>query len=240
MFHSAADGISSPICPTPSSTAQPLRRSTCWGRPIHQPGRTLRPSRYNPRMKKLHLAYMKFTDPSVAEKLNSGCPALQDLSFNQSTLGSFKISSETLKTLSTTSCTYEGIEVSAPNTCSLKLGVAGNVQLHDMPSLVSAWVYVCPGGIQHLSRGGYDLVALLCNAQKLELLGFGSILQNIMGNSANEALPFNNLKSLVIEERQFTDFYNPFAYFLQFAPNLASLTFDQWTLNKWKVCRRRR
>ncbi|KAL6604510.1 hypothetical protein ACP70R_042937 [Stipagrostis hirtigluma subsp. patula] len=188
-----------------------------------------------PRLKKLHLADVKFTDPSMGEKLSSGCPALEDLSLSQATLGSFKISSETVKTLSITGCNYEGLHVSAPNTCSLELGVVGKVQLVGMPSLVSAWVYLCPDGAKHLARGGYDLVAALRDARQLELLGFGSILQDIMGNSSEECLPFSNLKTLVIGERLVTGFYDPLAYFLQFAPNLASVTLDRRTLYRWKV-----
>ncbi|KAL6628996.1 hypothetical protein ACP70R_028761 [Stipagrostis hirtigluma subsp. patula] len=182
----------------------------------------------------LEVTEKRFTDPSMGEKLSSGCPALEDLSLLQATLGSFKISSETVKTLSITGCSYEGLHVSAPNTCSLELGVVGKVQLVGMPSLVSAWVYLCPDGAKHLARGGYDLVAALRDARQLELLGFGSILQDIMGNSSEECLPFSNLKTLVIGERLVTGFYDPLAYFLQFAPNLASVTLDRRTLYRWK------
>ncbi|CAN6271782.1 unnamed protein product [Urochloa humidicola] len=129
-----------------------------------------------PRLKKLHLCNAKFNDTSVVEKLCSGCPALEDLSFSYCSLGWCKISSETVKSLSITWCGYKGIYVYAPNTCSLRLTVLGEVQLGGMPSLVSAWVCLRDGGEKLLARHGYDLMATLCNVQKLELLGFGSVL----------------------------------------------------------------
>ncbi|OEL17664.1 hypothetical protein BAE44_0021322 [Dichanthelium oligosanthes] len=93
-----------------------------------------------PRLKKLHLSSARRTDPSIAEKLISGCPALEVLCLSGCTLGSFKISSGTLKTLSITGCRHEGIHVSAPNTCYLRLSVfegKAKVQIAGMPCLVS-------------------------------------------------------------------------------------------------------
>ncbi|CAL4970844.1 unnamed protein product [Urochloa decumbens] len=172
-----------------------------------------------PRLKKLHLGSVRFADASVAEKLNAGCPALEHLSLSLSTLGSFKISSQTLKTLSVLDCRYEG-----------------NVQLDGMPSLVSAWVYVYPDGVKRLACGGYNLVEALANAEQLELLGFDAILQDTVERSADEGLQFSKLRSLVIGEVQVTDFYRPLAYFLRFAPNLASLVLDEVALEKWHFC----
>ncbi|CAL4889443.1 unnamed protein product [Urochloa decumbens] len=189
-----------------------------------------------PRLKKLHLGSVRLADASVAEKLNAGCPALEHLSLSLSTLGSFKISSQTLKTLSFLDCRYEGIHVSVPSICSLRLTVSGNVQLDGMPSLVSAWVYVYPDGVKHLARGGYDLVAALANVEQLELLGFDTIIQDTVERSADEGLRFNKLRSLVIGEVQVNDFYRPLAYFLRFAPNLASLILDEAALEKWHFC----
>jgi hypothetical protein len=121
-------------------------------------------------------------DPSAVEKqkLNSGFPALEDLNLPISSLGSFKVSSETLKALSTTECTYTEIHVSAPNTGSLKITGSGRVHLSAMPSLASAWVwvYVCDGAVDHFAPCAYDLVAALCSAQRLELFRFSSSLLN--------------------------------------------------------------
>ena len=47
----------------------------------------------------------------------------------------------------------------------------------QMPFLVSAWVYLCDGGVQYLAQSGYDLAAALCNAQHLELFRFNLFLQ---------------------------------------------------------------
>lgn len=183
-----------------------------------------------PWLKKLHLHFVHFVDPSVAEKINSGCPALEDLSLSECFLGSFKILSDTLKILSISNCHYEEIHVSAPNLCSLRLTVFGKVHLDGMPFLVSAWVYLCDGGVQYLAQSGYDLAAALCNAQHLELFRFNLFLQDIMGSSALEGLSFCKLKSLYIGEWRVADFYGPLAYFLGHAPNLVALTLDQWKL----------
>ncbi|KAL6888342.1 hypothetical protein ACP4OV_009368 [Aristida adscensionis] len=183
-----------------------------------------------PRLKKLNLDFVQFNNPSVIEKLNSGCPALEDLSLSRSLFVSLRISSDTLKTLSITDCTYKEIHVSAPNIASLRLTVSGKVQLDEMPYLVNAWVYVSDDRVEHLARGGYDLAAALCNAQHLELFRFNLKLQDMMGNSAREGLSFCKLKSLYIGEWLVTDFYNPLACFLQSAPNLITLTLDQWVL----------
>ncbi|CAN6246820.1 unnamed protein product [Urochloa humidicola] len=183
-----------------------------------------------PCLKKLHLKFVRFQDPSVVEKLNSGCPALEDLSLSRCLLGSFKISSDTLKILSITDCEYGEIHVSAPNVRSLRLTVSGKVQVEDMPFLVSAWVYLCDEGAHNLVQGGYDLTAALISAQHLELFRFNLFLQNMMGNSAHEALSFSKLKTLYIGEWRAADFYGSFAYFLECAPCLASLTLDQWKL----------
>ncbi|OEL38294.1 hypothetical protein BAE44_0000687 [Dichanthelium oligosanthes] len=183
-----------------------------------------------PCLKKLHLEFVRFEDPSVVEKLNSGCPALEDLSLYRCPLGSFKISSDTLKILSITDCEYDEIRVSAPNVCSLRLTVSGKVQLDSMPFLVSAWVYLCDKGVHNLAQGGYDLAAALSSAQHLELFRFNLFLQDIMESTAHQALSFCKLKTLYIGEWRVTDFYGPIAYFLQRAPSLVALTLDQWKL----------
>ncbi|CAL5059769.1 unnamed protein product [Urochloa decumbens] len=183
-----------------------------------------------PYLKKLHLRFVRFQDPSVVEKLNSGCPALEDLSLSQCLLGSFKILSDALKILSITDCKYDEIHVSAPNVHSLKLTVSGKVQIEDMPFLVSAWVYLCDGGVHNLVQGGYDLTAALISAQHLELFRFNLFLQDMVEHSAHEALSFGKLKTLYIGEWRVADFYGPFAYFLQRAPSLVALTLDQWKL----------
>ncbi|CAO2044913.1 unnamed protein product [Urochloa humidicola] len=183
---------------------------------------------YLPRLKKLHLE-----DVLIKQKLNSGWPALEDLNLHQCCLGSFKISSETLKTLSITECTYTEIEVSAPNTASLKLTVSGRVHLYAMPSLVSAWVHVSYGAAGHLalsSSCAYDLVAALFNAQRIELFRFDLLLQDTVKMATTEGISFSNLKSLYVGEWLVTDFYNALAFFLQRAPNLVALTLDQWEL----------
>ncbi|KAK3152389.1 hypothetical protein QOZ80_2BG0158250 [Eleusine coracana subsp. coracana] len=145
-----------------------------------------------PCLKKLHLDFVRFINSSVADMLRSGCPALEDLSLSRSILGSFKISSETLKVMSITDCSYEELHVSAPHIASLRLIVSGKVQLDGMPFLVSAWVYVCDDAVQHLARGGYDLAAALCNAQQLELFSFNLFVEDITGNSAHDGLSFIN------------------------------------------------
>ncbi|CAN6237425.1 unnamed protein product [Urochloa humidicola] len=183
-----------------------------------------------PYLKKLHLQFVKFQDPSVVEKLNSGCPALEELSLSWCRLGSFKISSDTLKILSITDCKYGEIHVSAPNVRFLRLTVSGKVQVEGMPFLVSAWVYLCDEGAHNLVQGGYDLTAALSSAQHLELFRFNLFLQDMVGNSAPEALSFSKLKTLYIGEWRVADFYGPFAYFLQCAPSLVALTLDQWKL----------
>jgi hypothetical protein len=186
-----------------------------------------------PNLKKLHLQFVRFKDPSVVEMLNSGCPVLEDFSLSCCPLGSFKISSETLKILSITDCKYDEIHVSAPNVRSLRLTVSGKVQLEGMPFLVSAWVYLCDDGVYSLVQVGYDLAAALNSAQHLELFRFNLFLQvkicmlftamlhctilsyltlcclmhvkDMMGNSAHEPPSFGKLKTLYIGEWRVTD-----------------------------------
>jgi hypothetical protein len=99
---------------------------------------------------------MQLSDPSVADKLTSGCPALEELDLSRCSLGVFRVSSDTVKTLSVTACDYLEIHVSAPSIASLKLSVAGRVKLDAMPS------------------------------QHLELLRFGSLLKvkNLLADDA--------------------------------------------------------
>ncbi|CAL4970837.1 unnamed protein product [Urochloa decumbens] len=185
-----------------------------------------------PRLKKLHLEMVCIV-PSAMEKFNSGWPALEDLNLSRCLLdlGSFKLSSETVKSLSITDCTYGEIHVCAPSTTSLKIKVSSIVHLSAMPSLVSAWVYVCDYAAGYLAPYASDLVAALCNAQRLELFRFDLILQDVMQKSAaTEGLSFSNLESLYVGEWLVTDFYNALAFFTQRAPNLATLALDQWKL----------
>ncbi|CAL4889429.1 unnamed protein product [Urochloa decumbens] len=184
-----------------------------------------------PRLKKLNLKEM-LIDPSAVEKLNSGWPALEDLNLHRCWLGSFEVSSETLRTLSITDCTYTEIRVSAPNTASLKLTVSGKVNLSDMPSLVSVWMYISDGppGYHLAPSCAYDLLAALSSAQRIELFRFELLPQDIVQKAAIEGLLFSNLKSLYVGEWLVTDFYNTLAFFIPRAPNLAALTLDQWKL----------
>ncbi|KAK3152388.1 hypothetical protein QOZ80_2BG0158240 [Eleusine coracana subsp. coracana] len=180
-----------------------------------------------PRLKKLHLENVQ-TEPSTVEKLSSGCPALEDLSLSGCSLGSFMISSDTLKTLSIDTCTYVDIHVSAPNISSMRLTVSGKVHLDRMPSLVSAWVDVCDDAIYHLAPCAYDLFAALSCAKHLELFRFDQLFQkDMVQKSGTESLSFSNLKSLHIGEWLVADFNKLLSYFIQCAPNLAHLTLDQ-------------
>ncbi|CAL4889432.1 unnamed protein product [Urochloa decumbens] len=191
-----------------------------------------------PLLRKLHLFFVKFGDDdasgSAAERLSAGCPALEDVSLSQCSLGSFRVSFGNVKTLSITDCEYSDIHVDAPNTRSLRLTVSSKVQLEFMPSLVSAWVYFCGNGPKHLAPCGYALLAALRNVQHLEMLRFNLFLQfkGIMGNnSSSELLLFSELKSLYLREWLVCEFYEPFAYFLRCAPNLAALTLDERVLH---------
>lgn len=184
-----------------------------------------------PRLKKLRLDYVNLSDSSVVEKLNSGCPALEHLDLARCGLAQSRISSDTLKILSITACAYEEIHIFAPNVVSLRLNVAGRVKLDSMPSLMSAWVNISGDGENHLASDEHDFLNALCNAQHLELLRFDLLLQDMMENPATEGPTFGELNSLYLGEWLITDFYQPFAYFLNRAPNLVSLTLDQW-----KVC----
>ncbi|CAL4889433.1 unnamed protein product [Urochloa decumbens] len=184
-----------------------------------------------PRLKKLHLEDMLIR-PSAVEKLNSGWPALEDLNLHRCWLGSFKISSETLRTLSITDCTYTVIKVSAPNTSSLKITVSGRVYLSAMPSLVNVWMYISDGPPgDHLAPScAYDLLATLSSAHHIELFRFQLLPQDTVQKAATEGLSFSNLKSLYVGEWLVTDFYNALDFFIPCAPNLAALTLDQWKL----------
>ncbi|CAL4889431.1 unnamed protein product [Urochloa decumbens] len=190
-----------------------------------------------PLLRKLHLFFVKLVDDdasgSAAEKLSAGCPALEDLSLSQCSLGKFRASFGSVNTLSITDCEYTDIHVDAPGTRSLRLTVSSRVHLELMPYLVSAWVYFCGNGPKHLAPCGYALLAALRNVQHLELLRFSLFLQfkGIMGNnSSSEILLFSQLKSLYLGEWLACDFYQPFAYFLRCAPNLVALTLDEWGL----------
>ncbi|TVU32910.1 hypothetical protein EJB05_24675, partial [Eragrostis curvula] len=181
-----------------------------------------------PQLKKLHLPFEKF-DPSAAEKLNSGCPTLEDMSLSKCcSLGLFKISFDNVKALSITNCEYSEIQVSAPNACSMRLTVSGKVQLDGMPSLVRAWVYFSDDTVKHLAGVGYNLLP------HLGLFRFSRFLQckSIMESSAIEGLLFSKLKSLYVGEWALHDFHQPFAYFLKRAPSLATLTLDQKELTE--------
>jgi hypothetical protein len=138
------------------------------------------------RLKKLRLHYMHLTNPSVADKLSSGCPVLEELDLSRCSLGLFRISSDTVKTLSVTTCDYSEIHVSAPNVVSLKLSVAGRVKLDAMPSLLHAWVNDCGDGLNPHAADRHDFLDALCNAQHLELLRFGSLLKvkNLLADDA--------------------------------------------------------
>jgi hypothetical protein len=129
---------------------------------------------------------MHLTNPSVADKLSSGCPVLEELDLSRCSLGLFRISSDTVKTLSVTACDYLEIHVSAPNVVSLKLSVAGRVKLDAMPSLLHAWVNVCGDGLNPHAADRHDFLDALCNAQHLELLRFGSLLKvkNLLADDA--------------------------------------------------------
>ncbi|CAL4970836.1 unnamed protein product [Urochloa decumbens] len=190
-----------------------------------------------PLLTKLHLFFVKFGDDDAsglaAERLSAGCPALEDVSLSQCSLGSFRVSFGNVKTLSITDCEYSDIHVDAPNTRSLRLTVSSRVHLEFMPSLVSAWVYFCGNGPKHLAPCRYALLAALRNVQHLELLRFSLFLQfkGIMGNnSSSEILLFSELKSLYLGEWLVCDFYQPFAYFLRCASNWVTLTIDEWGL----------
>jgi hypothetical protein len=130
-----------------------------------------------PLLKKLRLHCMELYDPSVAEKLSSGCLALEELELSRCSLGVFRISFDTLKKLSVTACDYPEIHVSAPNVVSLKLSVAGSVKLDAMPSLLSAWVYVYGSGVNPHAKDRHDFLGALCNAQHLELFRFDLLLR---------------------------------------------------------------
>ncbi|XP_051194243.1 F-box/FBD/LRR-repeat protein At1g78750-like [Lolium perenne] len=189
-----------------------------------------------PRMKKLHLRFMQLSDPSVADKLTSGCPALEELDLSRCSLGVFRVSSDTVKTLSVTACDYLEIHVSAPSIASLKLSVAGRVKLDAMPSLLHAWVNVCGDGLNPHAADRHDFLDALCNAQHLELLRFGSLLKDMMDKPATEGPTFSKMKSLYLGEWLVVDFYRPLAYFFNHAPNLAMLSLDQWKLyNNGKI-----
>ncbi|CAM0949708.1 unnamed protein product [Alopecurus aequalis] len=198
-----------------------------------------------PRLKKLQIHHIQLSDPSMSEKLNSGCPALEELDFSQCSLGVFKISSDTVNTLSVTACDYSEIHVSAPNVVSLKLSVAGRVKLDAMPSLLSAWVYVSRARVNPHAAERLDFLDALCNAQHLELFRFDLLFKDkpatefclslpvndMMDQPAPEGGPtFRKLKSLYLGEWLVADFYRPFAYFLNRAPSLATLSLDQWKL----------
>ncbi|KAM0852343.1 hypothetical protein ACQ4PT_051823 [Festuca glaucescens] len=184
-----------------------------------------------PRLKKMHLRYMQLSDPSVADKLTSGCLALEELDLSRCSLGVFRISSDTVKTLSVTACDYLEIHVSAPSIASLKLSVAGRVKLDAMPSLLHAWVNVCGDGLNpHAMADIHDFLDALCNAQHLELFRFDSLLKDMMDKPVTDGPTFSKLKSLYLGEWLVADFYRPFAYFLSCAPNMAKLCLDQWKL----------
>jgi hypothetical protein len=130
-----------------------------------------------PRLKKLRLHNVQLSDPSMAEKLISGCPALEDLNLSRCSLGLFRISSGTLNTLSVTACDYSEIHISTPNAVSLRLTVAGWVKLDGMPSLQNAGVYVSTNGLNPHAVGTNDFLDALCNAQHLELFRFDFLLK---------------------------------------------------------------
>ncbi|KQJ93826.1 F-box/LRR-repeat protein At4g14103 isoform X1 [Brachypodium distachyon] len=176
-----------------------------------------------PRLKKLRLVNVRLPDSSVVESLKSG---LEELDLHRCSLYQFRISSHTVKTLSVTACAYEEIHVSAPNVASLRLTVAGRVKLDGMPSLLTAWVNISGHGANHLAPNEHDFLGALCSTQHLELFNFDSLLQDMMQNPATEDPKFGKLKSLYLGELVVADFYRPFAYFLNHAPNLASLTLD--------------
>ncbi|KAK1615762.1 hypothetical protein QYE76_021279 [Lolium multiflorum] len=183
-----------------------------------------------PRLKKLHLRYMELSDQSVADKLTSGCPSLEELDLSRCSLGVFRISSDTVKALSVTACDYLEIHVSAPSIASLKLSVVGRVKLDAMPSLLHAWVNDCGGGLNPHAADRHDFLDALCNAQHLELITFDSLLKDMMDKPVTEGPTFRKLKSLYLGEWLVVDFYRPFAYFVNRAPNLAKLSLDQWKL----------
>ncbi|KQJ93825.1 F-box/LRR-repeat protein At4g14103 [Brachypodium distachyon] len=184
-----------------------------------------------PRLKKLRLDNARLLDSSVVWSLNSGCPAIEELDLDRCSLHRFWISSDTVKTLSVTACIYKEIHVSAPNVVSLRLTVAGRVQLDAMPSLSRAWVNISGDRANHLAPDEHGFLGALSSAQHLELFRFDSLLQDMMENPATEGPNFGKLKSLYLGEWLVADFYQPFASFLNHAPYLASLTLDTW-----KVC----
>ncbi|CAL5023447.1 unnamed protein product [Urochloa decumbens] len=232
---SAAAAASS--SPTASSPARPSRSSPSHPCIAHREVIAPKSVVHLPLLRKLHLFFVKFGDDdasgSAAERLSAGCPALEDVSLSQCSLGKFRASFGNVKTLSITDCEYSDIHVDAPRTRSLRLTVSSRVHLELMPYLVSAWVYFCGNGPKHLAPCGYALLAALRNVQHLEVLRFSLFLQfkGIMGNnSSSEILLFSQLKSLYLGEWLACDFYQPFAYFLRCAPNLVALTLDEWGL----------
>nr|XP_051194241.1 FBD-associated F-box protein At5g56370-like isoform X2 [Lolium perenne] len=190
-----ADDVELPDCVFNCTTLEEITVSASAVRQVVAPKTICLPC-----LKKLHLRFMQLSDPSVADKLTSGCPALEELDLSRCSLGVFRVSSDTVKTLSVTACDYLEIHVSAPSIASLKLSVAGRVKLDAMPS------------------------------QHLELLRFGSLLKDMMDKPATEGPTFSKMKSLYLGEWLVVDFYRPLAYFFNHAPNLAMLSLDQWKL----------
>ncbi|PNT66084.1 hypothetical protein BRADI_3g06912v3, partial [Brachypodium distachyon] len=179
-----------------------------------------------PRLKKLRLVNVRLLLSSVAESLNSGLPELEELDLDRCCLHRFRISSQTVKTLSVTACTYVEMHVSAPNVVSLRLTVAGRVKLDAMPFLSRAWVNISGDGVNRLAPDEHGFLGALSSAQHLELFRFDSLLQVMKQNPATEGPIFGKLKSLYLGEWLVADFYQPVAYFLNQAPNLASLILD--------------
>ncbi|RWR94903.1 F-box domain-containing protein [Cinnamomum micranthum f. kanehirae] len=189
---------------------------------------------YFPRLKVLHLQWVKFSDENLARELFSSCPALEDLTIRSCNFVNFEIldiSAPRLKNLTMYSCVgfNQGtLKVSTPSLFSLTyLGHLVHDFSLELSSLDNAEIGFFTSTAEGYSQRLEQLFRGLSNARALilstscteRLFRTGHLLQWILRS-------FYNLKHLQLGSFLKEYHIKGIICFLKFCPNLESLIID--------------
>ncbi|KAF8653833.1 hypothetical protein HU200_061958 [Digitaria exilis] len=159
------------------------------------------------RLKTMNL-YGVFVDHGFQERLNSGCPVLEDLALHHCRNEFVAIQSDTLKNLLVhyCSCHNELLVIRAPCLVSLSFkfpyGCYGNgISLQAGNSLAKAAIFI--DGVELSQSGQTILLGSLCNVTSLELRGFSAMA---LLDKELDFTTFDNLRTLSL------NWYSPISH----------------------------
>ncbi|XP_026406014.1 putative F-box/FBD/LRR-repeat protein At3g59240 [Papaver somniferum] len=193
-----------------------------------------------PKLKRLTLRRIQFTDDCWNEQHFSKCPVIEELILSDSTwfgVRNFCISTPTLKLLNIYTWEADGLQdcalkINAPNLVSLAyLGcVAKEYVLSSFQALESAEVYFCTDDVQIEQEIGNVAAAskftrALSHVQNLELHAETLEALSIANDFVNILPVFHDLKYLILVEGKTTD-KSLFTLF-KAVPNLRCLVFEE-------------